>query len=98
MLKKVAKIGDVKEKLCVKLDDKKLALFNIKGKFYCIDNSCSHAGGPLCKGSLDGFLVSCLWHNSKFDIKTGKVKAGPAVKDIKSYKVVIKNNEVFIDI
>ncbi len=73
-------------------------MFKIKDKFYCIDNSCSHAGSHLCEGNLEGSIVTCPWHDSKFDIKTGKVKSGPAVNDVKYYKVVIKKDEVFVDV
>ena len=91
---KVAKVGDVKDKLCVLAGGKMLALFKVKGKYYCIDNTCPHLGGSLCKGDVRNFVVSCPWHGSKFDIRTGELKGPPARDGVKSYKVTIKGENI----
>ncbi len=97
-MEKVGKVNDIKDKSCIKIKGKELALFKIKDKFYCIDNLCTHANGPLCEGNLNGLTITCPWHGSKFDIKTGKVKAPPAMKDVKSYKVTVKEDYLWIDL
>lgn len=51
---------------------KTLALFNVSGTFYAIDNECPHRGGPLGEGELDGTCVTCPWHNWQFDLTTGE--------------------------
>ena len=97
-MEKVAKVKDIKEKLCVTINGKALALFKIRGKIYCTDSECSHASGPLCEGKLDKTTITCPWHGSEFDITTGKVKHGPAVKGVKSYNVTVKDDYILIDI
>ncbi len=93
---KAANVTDVKSDtpLCVELQGKKIALFNIMGKMYAIDNTCSHAGGPLCEGKLDGSVVECPWHGSKFEVTTGEVKAGPARTPQATYEVRVVDNSV----
>ena len=83
---------------CVKVEGKELALFNINGKFYCIGNTCTHAGGPLCEGQIKENVVTCPWHGSDFDILTGKVLSPPAEKNVDTYAVTIKEKDVLIDI
>ena len=51
---------------------KELAVFNVDGTFYAIDNACPHRGGPLAEGELDGCLVTCPWHAWDFDVRTGE--------------------------
>ncbi|MBI4146987.1 Rieske 2Fe-2S domain-containing protein [Candidatus Woesearchaeota archaeon] len=95
---KIAKVGDVKGKLCISMKGKSLALFNVKGKFYCIDNTCPHLYGPLCKGPRNGFIVSCPWHGSKFDIRNGSLQGPPARTGVKSYKVTVKGDDILVDL
>lgn len=83
---------------CLMVKDKKLALSNIGGKYFCMDNACSHVGGPICEGTIEEDGVVCPWHGSKFDYKTGDVLGGPAAKPLKVYKVKEKKGELFIDI
>ncbi len=96
---KVAKTSDFREgegKL-FEANGKSIAVFKVKGKFYAVEEKCTHRGGPLHEGSLDGTTVTCPWHGSKFDIRTGKVMGGPATKDVPSYKVTVKGEDVLVD-
>jgi nitrite reductase/ring-hydroxylating ferredoxin subunit len=58
---------------CVEINGRTYALFKVSGKVYCLDNQCTHMGGPLCKGTLREFVVQCPWHGSRFDVRTGQV-------------------------
>lgn len=49
-----------------------IALFNVDGAFYAVDNTCPHSGGPLGEGSLDGDIVVCPWHGWRFNVRTGE--------------------------
>jgi nitrite reductase/ring-hydroxylating ferredoxin subunit len=49
-----------------------VAVFNVGGEFYAIDNSCPHRGGPLGEGELEDCIVTCPWHEFRFDVRTGK--------------------------
>ena|SRR3989338_5899477 len=97
-MEKLAKVSDVKNKLCVKVKDKELALFNIDGNFYCIDNKCSHVGGPLCEGELEGFNITCPWHGGEFDVRDGSVKNAPPMESVKFYKTLVKDDCIWIDL
>lgn len=56
----------------VEAEGHELALFNIGGAFYCIENSCPHLDGPLGEGDLDGEIVFCPWHCWGFNVRTGE--------------------------
>ncbi|HEY4845029.1 MAG TPA: DUF2231 domain-containing protein [Candidatus Dormibacteraeota bacterium] len=66
-----------------------------KGNTVCaISETCSHAGGPLSEGELDGDIVQCPWHGSRFDICTGLVKGGPATISQVRYETRIQNGQI----
>jgi nitrite reductase (NADH) small subunit len=75
----VAKIEDLPPGTCqsIEFQDQGIALFNLEGTIYALDNTCPHAGGPLGEGSVEGDLVECPWHGWKFNIKTGVCQKNP---------------------
>ena len=75
-----------------------IALFNFNGKYYAIDNVCSHANGPLCQGSITENVVTCPWHSSQFDITTGAVLEGPARRPQRSYPVKVEGNSLLVQL
>ena len=77
---------------CVELDDQAIAIFNVEGTFYATQNECTHAEGPLCEGTLEGALIECPWHGSKFDVRTGAVTMRPAKEPLKTYRVVLEGD------
>lgn len=83
---------------CVKVDGKIYALFKVGGKVYSLSNQCTHLGGPLCQGSLDGFVVQCPWHGSKFDVRSGQVVGPPARANVSSYAAGIEGGTVWVEI
>lgn len=92
--------ADLKEgtSKCVVLDSRKLALFKVSGTVYCLDNTCTHVGGPLCQGALNQFVIRCPWHGSQFDVRTGQVVGPPARVPVKSYPVVIEGGRVWVQL
>lgn len=56
--------------------DFEVAIFNVGGEFFAIENSCPHQGGPLADGWLDGPFVTCPWHAWCFDVRSGKMTLG----------------------
>jgi glycine betaine catabolism B len=62
----------------VKADGENICIINVEAKYYAIGNVCTHEGGPLADGTLDGYEVECPWHGSKFDVRTGEVTNPPA--------------------
>lgn len=74
-----------------------LALFNVDGAYYAIDNSCAHRGGPLGEGELDGTVVTCPWHGWRWDVKSGANANNPAVK-MACFPVSVDAGGVFVEI
>ena len=71
---------------------------NVEGTFYAIGDTCTHRGGPLSEGAVNGTTVTCPWHGAEFDLKTGAVMRPPAGQGVPSYRVVIEAGEVKIEL
>jgi nitrite reductase/ring-hydroxylating ferredoxin subunit len=80
----------------VKVGGTDVLVANVEGKIYAIGNKCTHVGGPLGKGKLSGSVVECPWHGSEFDVKTGAVKKGPAVKPEPTFEVKVESSAVWV--
>jgi ferredoxin-NADP reductase/nitrite reductase/ring-hydroxylating ferredoxin subunit len=95
---KVANKQDIREGALIKVeyDGRTVVLSMVNGKVYAIDAVCSHEGGPLEEGTLDGYVVECPWHGSKFDVRTGEVKNPPADTPQSVYEVRVENNDILI--
>ena len=76
---------------------KKIAVFNIGGKFFAIDNACKHRGGPLGDGELDGNNVTCPWHGWEYDVTTGANLDEPSIK-VGCYVVKVEGDDLVIEI
>ncbi len=82
--------------MLVEVDDRMIALFHVGGKFYAIDDVCTHDGGPLAEGRLEGFAIVCPRHGAKFDIRDGRVLSMPATMPTVAHDVKVEGNEVFV--
>ena len=69
---------------------------NVDGKLYAIANKCTHRGGPLDEGELEGSIVTCPWHGGQFDFATGKAVTPPPMKDEASFDVRIEGTNVLL--
>lgn len=96
---KAAAVKDIQDGsgIAVELSGKSIAVFNSGGKFYAIDNTCKHRGGPLGEGSLDGNVVTCPWHGWQFDITNGNCVTNPAGK-VGCYGVKIEGDNILVEI
>lgn len=65
-------------------------------KIFALANQCSHLGGPLAEGETDGNTVTCPWHGSCFNLRTGAVERGPATTDQPVFDVKVENGQVFV--
>jgi nitrite reductase/ring-hydroxylating ferredoxin subunit len=74
-----------------------LALCNVEGRLYAVDNTCPHRGGPLGEGTLEGAVVACPWHAWRWDVTTGANVNNPAVR-IACFAVSVEGGEVFVDL
>ena len=97
---KVGSVGDMKpgEGKLVEVGDKSIALFNIDGSFYAIDDNCPHNGGPLSEGRVEGKSVTCGWHGSIFDVTSGAVIDGPATESVACFKVRVNGSDVEVEV
>lgn len=83
---------------CVTANGVPYALFKVNGTVYCLDNTCTHLGGPLCQGTLRDSVIQCPWHGSRFDVRSGEVVGPPARRPVRSYPVTIEGGKVWIDL
>ncbi len=98
---KIGKTSEIEDKgaKCVEVGGKTLAVFNLGGDFYCIDDMCPHEDGPLSEGFVEGDEVECPWHAASFNIKTGKLKQeGPAYDDVATYKVRVSGDDIEVEV
>ncbi len=77
---------------------KVLAVFNVGGTFYAIDDSCPHRGAPLWEGDVAGTEVTCPWHGARFDVSSGAFLCPPARSGVASYQVRVVGDEVQVDL
>ena len=80
------------------VEGQRIALFNVEGTYYAIGDSCTHRGGSLSEGDVQGTKVTCPLHGADFDLKTGTVMRPPAPQGVPCYRVVIEGDDVKIEI
>ena len=81
----------------VHADGRALALFNVDGAFYALDNVCLHRGGPVGEGDLDGRVVTCPWHGFQYDVTTGRNVFDPEV-GLETFSVRVEDGDVLVAI
>lgn len=82
--------------LLIEIDGSPIVIFNIAGNLFALDDQCTHDGGPISEGQIEGETIICPQHGARFDILTGKALSLPAVTDLKTYPVKIENGKIFI--
>lgn len=87
-------VGSIKEVL---VGGKPVALANVAGKFYAMDNACLHRGGPLGQGQLEGNVVTCPWHGWQFDVTTGKAVMNPDA-GVSCIRTEVQGDEVYVEL
>lgn len=80
------------------VEGRRVAVFNVGGSFYALDDTCPHAGGPLSEGDVQEGKVTCPWHGADFDLRSGAVLSPPAFEGVRSYKVVVEGNDLKIEV
>lgn len=104
---KVCKVLDIEDGTMKKFEigGKEILISNIDGKYYAINNKCTHRNGDLSQGKLEGNIVTCPKHGSKFDITTGKVVSGPKIpllklkiNDEERYEIKIEEDFLYVRI
>jgi nitrite reductase/ring-hydroxylating ferredoxin subunit len=95
---KVAETKDIQPSTmkAVDLASERVCIVNVEGIYYAIGNVCTHVGGPLDEGTLEGYEVECPWHGSKFDVRTGEPTKPPARQAVPKYEVKVEDNNILV--
>ena len=94
----VAKVSDLKdgEMREVLVGNTKVLLARIRGVFYATGGECTHYGGPLAEGSLNGARVVCPWHQAHFNVTTGGILEPPALDNLPMFEVRVEDDNVIV--
>ena len=97
---KVAEEGQIADpgKELVEVDGRLVVLFHVQGQYYCIDDVCTHDGGPLGEGALDGHEIACPRHGARFDIRDGKALSMPATVATDAHQVKVEQGAIWVQI
>jgi nitrite reductase/ring-hydroxylating ferredoxin subunit len=79
----------------VEKNGKSILLANLKGEYFAIGNICMHEGCILADGTLAGEKIECPCHGSTYDMRTGKVLKGPAVRPEPTFKLRLDGDQIF---
>ena len=94
----IAELEDLETGKLVAAGGQSIAIFNLGGRLYAIENTCPHRGGPLSQGMMAGEEVICPWHGSRFSVKNGAVITPPALQGVKSFPVRVTGSDVEVEV
>ena len=97
---RVCKTSEIPDpgKAVFEVDNRFVVVIHMDGEFYALDDCCTHDGGPLGEGLLDGFQIACPRHGALFDIRTGQALTMPAVRGTTLHEVKIEGADVLVRI
>ena len=75
-----------------------LAVYNLQGEFRVTDDSCTHGPGSMSEGFVDGDVIECNFHQGRFNIRTGEVVGPPCMVPIRTYKAIVEDGRVYIEV
>ena len=75
-----------------------LAVFNVNEAFYVTDDTCTHGPGSLSEGYITDDVVECDFHNGAFNIRTGEVVAPPCMIPLRTYRTIVEDGKVYIEL
>lgn len=90
-----SEIPDGRLKL-VDVHGERVAIANVGGSFFAFTDECTHDGGPLSEGDLEGEIVTCPWHFSRFNVRTGEIVDSPAEEAVQVYAVRVQADEIYV--
>lgn len=92
----VARVGEIPTGgvKVARVDDQAVALFHLEDGYYAIEDACTHDGGPLARGRLEGGVVECPRHGARFDVRTGAALTLPATSPATTYPVRIEGDAI----
>lgn len=93
----VSDVPDGKSKMYT-VNGQPIGVFHVNGKWFAIHDRCTHRGGLLHEGYLEGETVTCPLHAGTFDLKTGQNLSPPAPSPVKTYKISVQGNDLMLDV
>ncbi len=95
---RVAKASDLGDpgQMLMEVEDRIVVLFKVGGQYFCIDDVCTHDGGPLSEGRLEDHTIACPRHGAKFDIRNGKALTMPATVDTAAHEVKVEGEDILV--
>lgn len=75
--------------------DTAIAVYNLDGSLYAIEDTCTHDGGELAGGAIHGFEIECPRHGARFDVRTGEVRQAPATEPIAGFPVQVAGGVIY---
>src|SRR5512137_1275109 len=96
---RVASVTDIPPgaKKIVEVDGIEIVVVNLDGQFYAVEDVCTHDGGPLGEGKLDGCELVCPRHGARFDVRTGAATRMPAIEPAPTYAVRVEDGDVLVE-
>ncbi len=97
---KIGKASEIADQCakCVEIKGRSIAVFNLGGEFYAMDDLCTHEEGPLSEGFIEGEEVECPWHAARFNIKTGKALCEPAYEDQPMFNIRVVDGDLEVEV
>ncbi len=80
----------------VRAGDLAIALCNVEGEIYAVEDNCSHQHYPLSQSELEDEVITCDWHGARFDVRTGEPLSLPAVSPVRTFEVRVQDGEVYV--
>jgi nitrite reductase/ring-hydroxylating ferredoxin subunit len=80
----------------VDVHGERVAVANVDGQFFAFSDECTHDGGPLSEGDLEGEIVTCPWHFSRFNVRTGEIVDSPAEEVVQTYAVKVEDDALYV--
>jgi 3-phenylpropionate/trans-cinnamate dioxygenase ferredoxin subunit len=95
----VARVGEIPpgERKIVRVDDREIAIFHLDDGYHAIEDVCTHDGGPVAEGVLEGDVIECPRHGARFNVKTGAVLSFPATSPVPTYPVRVQGDEIQVE-
>jgi len=95
---RVCKASDIPDpgKEIVEVDDRLVVVIHLDGEFYALDDMCTHDGGPLGEGIIEGYSIICPRHGARFDVRTGHAQTMPATSSTGSHEVKVEGDDVLV--
>jgi 3-phenylpropionate/trans-cinnamate dioxygenase ferredoxin component len=95
----VARVGEIPAggRKLVRIDDQTIAVFHLDGGYYAIEDVCTHDGGPVAEGYLEGDVIECPRHGARFNVKTGAALSLPATVPVPTYEVKVVGEEIKVE-